>query len=137
MMNTQEEAILKLLYMTALSDQELHEIELDSIKAKLVTYPLFKTVTTKRREKVLSDLLGDLPRTTTDELLKEINSIIPDNLKETAYALALEVCAKDLKMHKDEIKFLKKVAKLFGISDDLAQALRKSVDVRYFAKANY
>ena len=137
MMNTQEEAILKLLYMSALSDHELHEIELDSIKAKLVTYPLFKTVTTKRREKVLSDLLGDLPRTTTDELLKEINNIIPDNLKETAYALALEVCAKDLKMHKDEIKFLKKVAKLFGISDDLAQALRKSVDVRYFAKANY
>ena len=136
MMNTQEEAILKLLYMSALSDHELHEIELDSIKAKLVTYPLFKTVTTKRREKVLSDLLGDLPRTTTDELLKEINNIIPDNLKETAYALALEVCAKDLKMHKDEIKFLKKVAKLFGISDDLAQALRKSVDVRYFATAN-
>lgn len=135
-MNTQEEAILKLLYMSALSDHELHEIELDSIKAKLVTYPLFKTVTTKRREKVLSDLLGDLPRTTTDELLKEINNIIPDNLKETAYALALEVCAKDLKMHKDEIKFLKKVAKLFGISDDLAQALRKSVDVRYFATAN-
>lgn len=136
MMNTQEEAILKLLYMSALSDHELHEIELDSIKAKLVTYPLFKTVTTKRREKVLSDLLGDLPRTTTDELLKEINNIIPDNLKETAYALALEVCAKDLKMHKDEIKFLKKVAKLFGISDDLAQALRKSVDVRYFATNN-
>ena len=135
-MNTQEEAILKLLYMSALSDHELHEIELDSIKAKLVTYPLFKTVTTKRREKVLSDLLGDLPRTTTDELLKEINNIIPDNLKETAYALALEVCAKDLKMHKDEIKFLKKVAKLFGISDDLAQALRKSVDVRYFATNN-
>lgn len=136
MMNTQEEAILKLLYMSALSDHELHEIELDSIKAKLVTYPLFKTVTTKRREKVLSDLLGDLPRTTTDELLKEINNIIPDNLKETAYALALEVCAKDLKLHKDEIKFLKKVAKLFGISDDLAQALRKSVDVRYFATNN-
>lgn len=135
-MNTQEEAILKLLYMSALSDHELHEIELDSIKAKLVTYPLFKTVTTKRREKVLSDLLGDLPRTTTDELLKEINNIIPDNLKETAYALALEVCAKDLKLHKDEIKFLKKVAKLFGISDDLAQALRKSVDVRYFATNN-
>ena len=118
-----------------MSDHELYEIELDSI-AKLVTYPLFKTVTTKRREKVLSDLLGDLPRTTTDEFLKEINNIIPDNLKETAYALALEVCAKDLKMHKDEIKFLKKVAKLFGISDDLAQALRKSVDVRYFATAN-
>lgn len=136
MMNTQEEAILKLLYMSALSDHELHEIELDSIKAKLVTYPLFKTVTTKTREKVLSDLLGDLPRTTTDELLKEINNIIPDNLKETAYALALEVCAKDLKLHKDEIKFLKKVAKLFGISDDLAQALRKSVDVRYFATNN-
>ena len=41
MMNTQEEAILKLLYMSALSDHELHEIELDSIKA-VITYHYLK-----------------------------------------------------------------------------------------------
>ena len=67
------------------------------------------------------------------EILKEINDVIPDNLKETAYALALEICAKDLVMHKNEIAFMKKVAKLFGIDDATAEALKKSVDVRYFA----
>ena len=44
-MKTFEEGILKLLYMTAAIDGDLNRIELDSIKAKLVTYPLLKTIT--------------------------------------------------------------------------------------------
>ena len=56
-MKTFEEGILKLLYMTAAIDGDLNRIELDSIKAKLVTYPLLKTITSIRRERVLSDLM--------------------------------------------------------------------------------
>ena len=133
-MKTFEEGILKLLYMTAAIDGDLNRIELDSIKAKLVTYPLLKTITSIRRERVLSDLMENNYNSKSEsEILKEINDVIHDNLKETAYALALEICAKDLVMHKNEIAFMKKVAKLFGIDDATAEALRKSVDVRYFA----
>ena len=107
-MQSFEICILQLLYLTALSDGELAPIELESIKAKLVTYPLLKTISSNRREKVLSDLLGTLKDKSTDDLLDEINQGIPSNLKETAYALALEVCAKDLDMHKSELVFMKK-----------------------------
>ena len=68
------------------------------------------------------------------EILAEINNIIPDELKATAYALALEICAKDDVMHKDEVAFMKKLAKLFKLDDETIQSLKKSVDVRYFAK---
>tara|TARA_Y100000991_G_C21791080_1_gene271341 strand:- start:4 stop:408 length:405 start_codon:yes stop_codon:yes gene_type:complete len=132
-MQSFEICILQLLYLTALSDGELAPIELESIKAKLVTYPLLKTISSNRREKVLSDLLGTLKDKTTDDLLDEINQGIPSNLKETAYALALEVCAKDLDMHSSELVFMKKVAKIFNLDKEMVNALRKSVDVRYFA----
>lgn len=132
-MQSFEICILQLLYMTALSDGKLAPIELDSIRAKLVTYPLLKTISSNRREKVLSDLLGTLNTKSTDELLDEINEGIPLNLKETAYALALEVCAKDLEMHKSELDFMKKVAKIFNLDKETVKALRKSVDIRYFA----
>ncbi len=50
-MQSFEICILQLLYLTALSDGELAPIELESIKAKLVTYPLLKTISSNRREK--------------------------------------------------------------------------------------
>jgi len=133
-MQSFEICILQLLYLTALSDGELAPIELESIKAKLVTYPLLKTISSNRREKVLSDLLGTLKDKSTDDLLDEINQGIPSNLKETAYALALEVCAKDLDMHKSELVFMKKVAKIFNLDKEIVNALRKSVNVRYFSE---
>ena len=132
-MKTFEEAILKLLYMTAAADGDLHPIELDSIKTKLVTYPLLKTITSNRREKVLSDLLeNNYNKKPESEILKEINKVIPDHLKETAYAFALEICAKDLVMHKNEMTFIDKVGKLFKIDQDTANLLKKSIEIRYF-----
>ena len=128
-----EEAILRLMYLAALSDGELCDIELNSIKTKLVTYPLLRNISTNQRNKILSDLLGTLQDRTTKDILKELKEKIPDKLKETAYAFALEVCAKDLVLHKDEISFLKYLAKLFNIDNETADALRKSINVRYFA----
>ena len=128
-----QQAILELMYLAALSDGELCEIELNSITIKLKTYPLLINIGTNQKNKILSDLLGTLQDKTTKDILKEINEIIPDKLKKTAYAFALEVCAKDLVLHKNEISFLKYLAKLFNIDNETADALRKSIDVRYFA----
>ena len=130
-----EEGIIKLLYMTAAADGELHPNELDSIKQKLVTYPWLRTITSNRREKILSELMeNNYNKKPESEILAEINNIIPDELKATAYALALEICAKDDVMHKDEVAFMKKLAKLFKLDDETIQSLKTSVDVRYFAK---
>ena len=131
-----EEGIIKLLYMTAAADGELHPNELDSIKQKLVTYPWLRTITSNRREKILSELMeNNYNKKPESEILAEINNIIPDELKATAYALALEICAKDDVLDKLEVAFMKKVAKLFDIDNETAEALKKSVDIRYFAKA--
>jgi uncharacterized membrane protein YebE (DUF533 family) len=130
-----EEGIIKLLYMTAACDGELHPNELDSIKQKLVTYPWLRTITTTRREKIVSELMeNNYNKKPESEILAEINNIIPDELKATAYALALEICAKDDVMHKDEMAFMKKLAKLFKLDDETIQSLKKSIDIRYFAK---
>ena len=87
-----EEAILRLMYLAALSDGELCDIELNSIKTKLVTYPLLRSINTNQRNKILSDLLGTLQDRTTKDILKELKEKIPDKLKETAYAFALTLC---------------------------------------------
>ncbi len=130
-----EEGIIKLLYMTAASNGELHPNEMDSIKQKLVTYPWLRTITSKRREKILSELMeNNYNKKPESELLAEINNVIPDELKATAYALALEICAKDDVIDKLELAFMKKVAKLFNIDNETVEALKKSVDIRYFAK---
>ena len=130
-----EEGIIKLLYMTAAADGLLHPNELDSIKQKLVTYPWLRTITSKRRDQILSELMeNNYNKKPESEILAEINNIIPDELKATAYALALEICAKDDVLDKLELAFMKKVAKLFGIDNETAEALKKSVDIRYFAK---
>ena len=128
-----QQAILELMYLAALSDGELCEIELNSITIKLKTYPLLINIGTNQKNKILSDLLGTLQDKTTKDILNKIKEIIPDNLKKTAYAFALEVCAKDLVLHKNEISFLKYLAKLFNIDNETADALRKSIDIRYFA----
>lgn len=121
------------MYLAALSDGELSDIELNSIKTKLVTYPLLRNINTNQRNKILSDLLGTLQNKSTEDILNELNEMIPDKLKKTAYAFALEVCAKDLVLHKNEMNFIKYLAKLFNIENETAEALQKSIDVRYFA----
>ena len=131
-----EEGIIKLLYMTAAADGELHPNELNSIKQKLVTYPWLRTITSRSREKILSELMeNNYNKKPESEILAEINNIIPNELKATAYALALEICAKDDIMHQNEMAFMKKVEKLFGIDNDIAKVLKKSVEIRYFTKS--
>ena len=133
-MKTFEEGILKLLYMTAGVDGTFHPHELDSIKLKIVTYPWLRTVTGNRANEIKQELMENIHNKKPQlEILAEIDNIIPDELKVTAYALALEICAKDDVMHKNEIAFMKKVAKLFNIDNETQDALKKSVDVRYFA----
>ena len=131
-----EEGIIKLLYMTAASDGTFHPNELESIKQKLDTYPWLRTVTRNRASQIEQELMENIyNKKPESEILAEIKAIIPDELKPTAYALALEICAKDDVMHKDEMAFLKKVSKLFAIDNETANSLKKSVDVRYFIKA--
>ena len=133
-MRTFAEGIIKLLYMTACVDGTPDRPELDSIKFKIVTYPLLRTVTGNRANEIKQELMENIYNKKPPlEILAEIDNIIPDELKVTAYALALEICAKDDVMHKDEIAFMKKVAKLFNIDNETQDALRKSVNVRYFA----
>ena len=101
-----EEGIIKLLYMVAASDGTFHPNELESIKQKLDTYPWLRTVTRNRASQIEQELMENIyNKKPESEILAEIKAIIPDELKPTRYALALEICAKDDVMHKDEMVF--------------------------------
>jgi tellurite resistance protein len=133
---TTQEALLTIMLAMATADGRRPDRELNMIADLARNLPVFDhlgaddvidalNVATERFE--LSDDL--------EVLLAATCSTLPDRLRETAYALAVEVASADLKAAPEELDLLETLQDTLGIDALLASAIKASARVRY-RKAN-
>src|SRR5690606_31868570 len=66
-----------------------------------------------------------------DKVLDMIAEVLPPRLRETAYVLAAEVAATDLKVKVEEVRLLELLAEKFGLEPLVCAALERAAKARH------
>lgn len=128
---TIEEALIFVMVTTSAADHAMTEAEMEKVQRLVETLPVF------------SGYDGSLARTVEicvgnlghegglEEILDLVAEAVPVRLRETAYALAVEVAAVDLLVRQEELVFLQMLEDRFELPKLAVAAIEHSARVRY------
>ncbi|MCU0831219.1 MAG: tellurite resistance TerB family protein [Rhizobiaceae bacterium] len=126
------DALLKLMLVMSAADGRQRDRELKQVADLVSSLPMFRSVTA-------DDLVQALRR--TDALLDEADGIdnvvaaaaeaLTPPMRETAYALAVEVAASDLSASDEELRLLELLRDTLDLDPLVTAAIERSARVRY------
>ena len=129
-----EEALVYVMVTTSAADRTMTDSELMKIGEEVQTLPVFSDFDGARLVQVSRDCTDLLAEGGVDLVLKVIHKSLPEKLRETAYALAVEVAAADLQVEQDELQFLLMLRDELELDRLHVGAIEHSARVRYRRK---
>ena len=127
-----EQALIYTMVTMSGVEGKINAIELAEIRQLVQTLPIFRNFDELRLMMVAQEA-GEILQDT--EGLKAILGLIKDalspKLRETAYALAVEVAASDLAVGKEELRFLAMLRDALKLDKLVTAALERSAIARY------
>lgn len=107
MTTSPQDALIHLMLLAASSDSTMTERELMRIQALIDRLPVFAGFD-KSRLAAVADDCADLLNGPDglDQVIDNALAALPKKLEDTAYALAVEVAAVDLRLEQEELRFL-------------------------------
>jgi tellurite resistance protein len=129
---TPHEALIYIMITTAAADRQISDRELDRIAQIVRHLPVFMGYDMDSLAKA-AERCGDLLSNEEglDEMLELIASALPKKLYETAYALAVEVAAADLKVPDEEIRLLELLRDALNLDKLVTAAIERSARARH------
>ena len=125
------DALLYTMVVTAVSDTDISDRELDRFAALITRWPVFADFDLERLPEVASDCVKQLNMGGLDAMLAEIADCLEPRLQETAYALAVEIATVDLKLNQEELRLLEMIRDAFSIDRLTTAALETSARIRH------
>jgi hypothetical protein len=126
------DALIYLMIVSAWSDTTMSEEELERIEDQIVRLPVFAGFDTARLEEVANacvDLMNGAAG--LDGVLDAAVAALPRRLQDTAYALAVEIAASDLRLEQEELRYLEMVRDRLDIDRLTTAAIEASARARY------
>jgi tellurite resistance protein len=129
---TPHEALIYVMITTAAVDRQISDRELDRIAHIVRHLPVFMGYDMDNLAKA-AERCGDLLSNEEglDDMLELIASALPKKLYETAYALAVEVAAADLKVPDEEIRLLELLRDALNLDKLVTAAIERSARARH------
>jgi len=129
---TPHEALIYVMITTAAADRQISDRELDRIAQIVRHLPVFMGYDMDNLAKA-AERCGDLLSNEEglDEMLELIASALPKKLCETAYALAVEVAAADLRVPDEEIRLLELLRDALNLDKLVTAAIERSARARH------
>jgi tellurite resistance protein len=126
------EALIYAMITVSAVDKRISNEELSRIGSIVRDLPAFEdrdedwlTSTAQECGKLLSKPNG------LDKVLDKVRDSLPDRLRETAYVLAAEVAAVDLKVEVEEVRFLEMLAEKLALDRLTCAALERAAKARH------
>ena len=129
---TPHEALIYTMITMSGVDREISDTELGRIGAIVKNLPVFEDFEINLLTKVASEcgtVLGEKDGLT--QVLNAIGNGIPDKLKETAYALAVEIAIIDRKIEREEIRFLQMLRDKLELDKLIVAAIERGARARH------
>ena len=129
---TPHEALIYVMITTAAADRQISDRELDRIAQIVQHLPVFMGYDVENLAKA-AERCGDLLSNEEglDEMLELIAAALPKKLHETAYAVAVEVAAADLKVPDEEIRLLELLRDALNLDKLVTAAIERSARARH------
>ena len=127
-----EQALIYTMVTMSGVEGKINAIELAEIRQLVQTLPIFAAFDEHRLLGVAQEA-GDILAETEglNAILGLIKSALVPKLRETAYALAVEVAASDLAVGKEELRFLAMLRDTLGLDKLVTAALERSAIARF------
>jgi tellurite resistance protein len=127
-----EQALIYVMVMMSGVEGVIKPEELAEIDILVRTLPVFKTFDRTRLATVAQEA-GDMLQLAEgmQTVLDLVSDQLPLRLRETAYAIAVEVAAIDLAVGKEELRFLAILRDALGLDKLVTAAIERSAIARY------
>jgi tellurite resistance protein len=126
-----QDALIYLMVVAATSDARVSDRELETISSLVGRLPVFDGFNRDNLGQVAAeaiDLIKD--SSNLDKVLEMIFGAIPERLRDTAYALAVEVAAVDLRLEQEELRLLEMIRDGLRLDNLVAAAIEASARAR-------
>lgn len=126
-----QDALIYLMVVAATSDARVSDRELEIISSLVGRLPVFDGFNRDNLGQVAAeaiDLIKD--SSNLDKVLEMIFGAIPERLRDTAYALAVEVAAVDLRLEQEELRLLEMIRDGLRLDNLVAAAIEASARAR-------
>ena len=129
---TPQTALIYTMVLMAAANGEMTDAELASIGAIVRTLPVFDGYDENQLTKTAADCAELLSNESGLDATLEITSrSLPEKLRETAYALACDIVAADLKADQEELRLLEMIRYKLDIDRLAAAAIERGVRARH------
>ena len=126
------QSLLKIILLASVSDGEIQPSELAMMNQIKAAHPTLKKITDSEVQEASADIYNKLSAGMDfKHIIEQISENMSETQRNTAYALAKEVCAADYELHPTENDYIKELEKQLGISDDIIYLVNKSIEIRY------
>ena len=129
---TPQEALIYLMVIMSASDRDMGDQELARIGAIVRTLPVFKGFDQAQTLAVAQQCQQLLQKEAgLGGVLTLIRAALPDQIRETAYALAVDVAAADLSVGAEETRLLDIVKERFALDPLAVAAIERAAAIRH------
>lgn len=127
-----EQALIYTMVTMSGVEGKVNAIELAEIRQLVQTLPIFRDFDEHRLMMVAQEA-GEILQENEglDAILGLVKQALSPKLRETAYALAVEVAASDLVVGKEELRFLAMLRDALGLDKLVTAAIERSAIARY------
>ena len=125
-------ALIFTMVIVSAADRDMTDAELEIIGDIVGHLPVFRGFDRNRLPKVLEDCSKMLSREEgLEEAFAEIKSVLPANLRETAYAVACDVAAADGEASQEELRVLEMMRHRLNIDRLIAAGIERGARARF------
>jgi uncharacterized tellurite resistance protein B-like protein len=126
------EALIHGMVMMAAADSVMTQSEMDMIGRIVTHLPIFRDFDLARLAGVADDCLEKLQgEDGLDLIIGEMKESLPVELRETAYALAVEVAAADLEASDEELNLLQMIRQALDLDRLICAGIERGVRARF------
>ena len=126
-----QEALIHVMVIAATSDARVSDRELEAIGTLVARLPVFDGFDRTHLGQVAAEALDLLKDSSDiDKVLDMVLGAVPERLRDTAYALAVEVTAVDLRLSQEELRLLEMVRDKLNLDGLISAAIEASARAR-------
>ncbi len=127
---TPQEAYMGILLCVIGADGDINDDEIDSLLTATNRMQLFLSQTRDEYSRMMDKLLGVMRKNSVGHLLEQSVPSVPDELRETAYATAIDLVFSDGVIEEDEKDIIHHLQQELKVSEETAEKIIEVMEIR-------
>ena len=127
-----QDALIYVMVMTSASDRAMNDQEMSRIGQLVKRLPVFSGFDVAELPTVAERCATMMnEQATLDGVLDAVAEALPARLRDTAYALAVEIAAADFRLEQEELRLLDIIEERLEVDQLVAAAIKAAARARY------